>query len=274
MPELPEVETIRKTLKALVSGKTIASVDVRWPKMIKKPDDVERFKEGLCGQTIRDIRRRGKFLLFDLDDVTLVSHLRMEGKYGLFKKEEAIDKHTHVIFSFDDETELRYNDVRKFGTMHLFRKGEEEHSLPLSQLGIEPFSPSFTPDFLKRAFQKTSRVIKVVLLDQTIVVGLGNIYVDESLFRAGIHPERVAATLTDEEISRLHEAILITLQEALDLGGSTIKSYVNGQGEIGMFQQRLSVYGRKEEACFSCGTPITRVVVGGRGTHFCSHCQK
>ncbi len=274
MPELPEVETIRKTLKLLVLDKTIASVEVNWGKIIKQPDDTEQFKALLSGQTIRNIRRRGKFLLFDFDDLTMVSHLRMEGKYGLFQKEEEKSKHTHVIFSFIDGTELRYEDVRKFGTMHLFQRGTEEAVLPLSQLGVEPFSEEFTIELLKNACQKTDRFIKVVLLDQKTVVGLGNIYVDEALFKSSIHPKRKASSLTNEELTRLHKAIVTTLEEAVNLGGSTIKSYVNGQGEIGMFQQRLLVYGRKTEACHTCGTEIMRIVVGGRGTHYCSNCQK
>lgn len=274
MPELPEVETVRRTLETLVVGKTIASVDVRWANIIKEPDDVEQFKDALVGQTIRGMGRRGKFLLFLLDDVTMVSHLRMEGRYGLFKTGDDLPPHTHVVFSFADKTELRYQDVRKFGTMHIFKKGTEEAILPLSQLGVEPFSDAFSIDVLIQAFQKTTRNVKVVLLDQKTVVGLGNIYVDEALFRSGIHPQRAASTLTTEELTRLHEAIVVTLQQAVDLGGSSIKSYVNGQGEMGMFQQRLQVYGRKELPCHQCGTFITKIVVGGRGTHFCSSCQK
>jgi formamidopyrimidine-DNA glycosylase len=274
MPELPEVETVSRTLRQLVIGKTIAEVDVRWANIIKKPDDVERFKLELIGQTIHEVKRRAKFLLFVLDDITMVSHLRMEGRYGLFQKNEELRAHTHVIFRFTDETELRYQDVRKFGTMHVFKKGTEEDDLPLSQLGVEPFSDAFSIDLLRNAFQKTTRTIKVVLLDQKTVVGLGNIYVDEALFRAGIHPERLASTLTVDEYSRLHEAIVTTLQEAVDLGGSSVKSYVNGQGEMGMFQQQLHVYGRKGEACHQCGSEIEKKIVGGRGTHFCVNCQK
>ncbi|NEU29870.1 DNA-formamidopyrimidine glycosylase [bacterium LRH843] len=274
MPELPEVETVKKTLEKLVVGKTIASVDVKWANIIKKPDDVQQFKDALIGQTIGKITRRGKFLLFHLDDVTMVSHLRMEGRYGLFKASEELTPHTHVIFTFTDQSELRYQDVRKFGTMHVFKKGTEEQSLPLSQLGVEPFSDAFSVEVLSEAFKKTTRNVKVVLLDQKTVVGLGNIYVDEALFKSGILPERGAASLSNEEIIRLHEAIITTLKDAVQLGGSTVKSYVNGQGEIGMFQQQLKVYGRKEEPCHNCGTMITRTVVGGRGTHFCSNCQK
>jgi formamidopyrimidine-DNA glycosylase len=273
MPELPEVETVKRTLSELVVGKTISRVTVKWANIIKEPDDTKQFEMLLLNQTIRDIRRRGKFLLFECDDVVMVSHLRMEGRYGLYKKDEELTPHTHVIFYFTDGDELRYQDVRKFGTMHIFPKGSEEEVLPLAQLGIEPFSEQFTAEVLQAAFNKTNRKIKVALLDQKTVVGLGNIYVDEALFRARIHPERLAQALSEEELIVLHQAIVTTLQEAVDLGGSSIKSYVNGQGEMGLFQQKLDVYGRKNEPCRQCGTEIVKIVVGGRGTHYCPNCQ-
>ncbi|KYD10802.1 MULTISPECIES: DNA-formamidopyrimidine glycosylase [Heyndrickxia] len=274
MPELPEVETIRRTLQELVVGKTIKNVSVFWPKIIKKPVEIEQFTDALQGETITDINRRGKFLIINTNTYALVSHLRMEGKYGLFSKEETIDKHTHVIFHFTDGTELRYRDVRKFGTMHLFLKGEENNQLPLLQLGPEPFSSDFTKKYLQDKLRKTERKIKPALLDQTVVTGLGNIYVDEALFRAQIHPDRKANTLTGREITLLHREIIETLSEAVEKGGSTIRSYVNSQGQIGMFQLELLAYGRKGEPCKRCGTPIEKTVTGGRGTHFCPKCQK
>jgi formamidopyrimidine-DNA glycosylase len=198
----------------------------------------------------------------------------MEGKYGLYTEDEPVDKHVHVIFYFSDGTELRYKDVRKFGTMHLFKKGEEFSIPPLSQLGPEPFSEDFTLEFLNNRLKKTNRKLKTALLDQTNLVGLGNIYVDEALFRAGIHPERSANELTEEETARLHREIISTLNEAVEKGGSTIRSYVNSQGQMGMFQLDLLVYSRKGEECKTCGKPIEKTVVGGRGTHFCPNCQK
>ncbi|AZB43895.1 DNA-formamidopyrimidine glycosylase [Bacillus sp. FJAT-42376] len=273
MPELPEVETVRRTLIELVKGKTIAEIDVRWPKMIKKPDDVFQFQDALKGQVIRDIGRRGKFLMFSLDDYVLVSHLRMEGKYGLYRDEEEPGKHTHVIFRFGDGTHLRYDDVRKFGTMHLFEKGKEQHDLPLSQLGPEPFSNEFSADYLADILSRTNRMIKVVLLDQRVVTGLGNIYVDEALFRARLHPEKPAKELSINEVHDLKESIISTLGEAVEQGGSTIRSYVNSQGKTGMFQLQLFVYGRKAEPCKVCGTAIEKKTVGGRGTHYCPNCQ-
>jgi formamidopyrimidine-DNA glycosylase len=273
MPELPEVETVRRTLLHLVKGKMIERIDVHWPKIIKEPDDVEIFKMMLVGETIEDVRRRGKFLLIDLTHYTLVSHLRMEGKYKVADIEEPSDKHTHVFFTFTDGTQLRYRDVRKFGTMHVYKKGTEEEHNPLKLLGPEPFDESFTPDYLREKLQRTNRKIKVALLDQHIVVGLGNIYVDEVLYRARIHPERAASSLTEEEVTRVWEQTVETLQESVDRGGSTIRTYINSQGKIGTFQESLLVYGRKGKSCPECGVPIEKTVLGGRGTHYCPNCQ-
>ncbi len=270
MPELPEVETVRRTLQTLVIGKKIASVEVRWGKIIKLPDDVEQFCTLLQGETIQDVQRRGKFLKIITDNFTLVSHLRMEGRYSIHAHGDEINKHTHIIFHFTDSTELRYSDVRKFGTMHLFSKGEEEKELPLSKLGPEPFV--ITKEELKTKLSST-RKIKAVLLDQTVVVGLGNIYVDEVLFRAKLHPERLANTVNDAEVYLLFEQIVIVLTEAIEKGGSTIRSYVNSAGESGSFQVELFVYGRAGEECKECGTVILKSKVAGRGTHFCGVCQ-
>ncbi|WNF21982.1 DNA-formamidopyrimidine glycosylase [Mesobacillus jeotgali] len=274
MPELPEVETVRRTLEVLTIGKIIKEVSVSWPKMIKTPTEVEQFSDALKGQTINEIGRRGKFLILYTEFFALVSHLRMEGKYGLFSSEDPVDKHTHVIFHFTDGTELRYKDVRKFGTMHLYEKGKEFETQPLADLGPEPFSEDFTVEWLSGKLKKTNRKIKPALLDQKILVGLGNIYVDEALFRAKIHPERIANSLTPEEEAVLHREIVSTLSEAVEKGGSTIRSYVNSQGQIGMFQLQLYAYGRKGEPCKTCGTPLEKTVVGGRGTHYCPSCQK
>ncbi|MGG3560393.1 DNA-formamidopyrimidine glycosylase [Neobacillus rhizosphaerae] len=274
MPELPEVETVRKTLKKLALNKTIEEITVYWPKIIKNPVEIEQFIDALKKETIVDVGRRGKFLIIYTNHYALVSHLRMEGKYGLHPKELPFDKHTHVIFHFTDDTELRYRDVRKFGTMHLYKKGEEFTKPPLIELGPEPFSEEFTQEYLSQKLKKTNRKVKPALLDQKLLVGLGNIYVDEALFRAGIHPERLASTLTEDEVSLLHSEIVATLGEAVKKGGSTIRSYVNSQGEIGMFQLELYAYGRKGEPCKNCGTPLEKTTVGGRGTHYCPSCQK
>jgi formamidopyrimidine-DNA glycosylase len=273
MPELPEVETVKRTLTMLVTGKTISEVEVRLPRIIQKPDDIRMFETLLQGQTILGIERRGKFLRFMLDDYVLVSHLRMEGKYGVYRSDDPLELHTHVVFHFTDGTDLRYKDVRQFGTMHLFVKGEDLIQPPLQKLGLEPLDEAFTLDaFTKRIGKKTTK-IKPLLLNQEYIVGIGNIYVDESLFLAGIHPEREASSLTKQELALLHEAIVRTLRESVEVGGSSVKSYVNGQGEIGLFQHQLKIYGRKSEPCYQCGSEIQKTVVGGRGTHICLICQ-
>lgn len=274
MPELPEVETVVRTLRGLVVGKTIERVSVTLPRIVRFPDDTEVFKAGLTGQTIHEIKRRAKFIQFVLDRDVLVSHLRMEGRYGLYAAQDPVEKHTHVIFHFTDGTELRYRDVRQFGTMDLFPLGMETQAGPLAKLGVEPLEEAFTADVLRQLLKDRATKIKPLLLNQECIVGLGNIYVDESLFKAGIHPEKPAGKLTKKQVARLHESIVATLSEAVEQGGSSIKSYVNGQGEMGMFQQSLLVYGRKDEPCVNCGTPIVRLVVGGRGTHICPACQK
>lgn len=274
MPELPEVETVKRTLQRLVIGKTIEKVDVYWAKIIQLPDDVDIFKSMLIGETIHDIERRGKFLRFILDHYVLVSHLRMEGKYRLEEKSTPKDKHTHVIFAFTDGTELRYRDVRKFGTMHLFEKGAEWEAPPLDHLGPEPFDDELNEKYLQAVFKKTERTIKAVLLDQTVLVGLGNIYVDEALFRAGIHPSTKANKLTHIQIKTLTQSIKETLGEAVEMGGSSVRTYLNSQGEMGMFQQKLFVYDREGEPCKRCGTMIEKIREAGRGTHFCPACQR
>lgn len=274
MPELPEVETIKETLQQLVLKKQIKNVTIRWPKIIKEPSDTEQFKMLLKGQTFQNLKRKGKYILFYLDDYVLISHLRMEGKYRVVPSNDPIDKHTHIIFSFTDGEELRYHDLRKFGTMHLYPKGKEFNSPPLNKLGPDPFEEAFTFEYFYKKLKKTDRYIKTVLLDQTIVSGLGNIYVDETLYKAKIHPMSRSSKLTKKEIRAIYEQAIETLDAAVKLGGTTIRSYVNSQGEMGMFQQELFAYGQEDKPCKNCGQPITKMKVGGRGTHICPSCQK
>ncbi|RAR44705.1 DNA-formamidopyrimidine glycosylase [Paenibacillus sp. MDMC362] len=273
MPELPEVETVKRTLNQLIKGKHIDHVSIHLPRIIQRPDDIEAFAFMLKDHTVEGVERRGKFLRILLDGLVLVSHLRMEGRYGLYSAEEPVEKHTHVIFHFSDGTELRYKDVRQFGTMHLFATGEEFQHAPLAKLGYEPLDETFTFGTFKEVIGSKKTKIKAVLLNQAYVVGIGNIYVDEALFRAKIHPERNANSLKDAELKRLYHAIVDTLSEAVEAGGSSIKSYVNGQGEMGMFQHSHQIYGRKDKPCHTCGGPIHKIVVGGRGTHYCPKCQ-
>lgn len=274
MPELPEVETVRQTLEQLIVGKTVADVAVFLPKIVKEPPDVDLFVQRLIGTTVTGVGRRGKFLRIFFGDWVLVSHLRMEGRYSLAQHDDPVEKHTHVIFRFTDKSELRYRDVRQFGTMHLYPAGEEEQHPPLNKLGPEPLSDDFTLDVFRERLAGRKTKLKALLLNQEFLVGLGNIYVDEALFSAGLHPERPADALTEEEQRRLYESIRSTLAEAVRLGGSSVRSYVNSKGEMGMFQLQIQVYGRKGEPCVRCGEPITRLVVAGRGTHVCLQCQR
>lgn len=274
MPELPEVETIRKTLKELVLNKKIEGIDVFWAKIIKYPDDIEHFKQIVIGQTIRNVKRKGKFLIFELDTDMLISHLRMEGKYFVNQTGTERDKHTHVIFNFTDGSSLNYNDVRKFGTMHVYSKEEYLLLKPLNQLGPDPFEKEYNVEYLTEKLLKTTRHIKPALLDQTIIAGLGNIYVDEVLFKAGIHPEKRANTLSQNQIKAIYKYSYDVLKEAVRQGGTTIRSYVNGEGEMGLFQQELFVYGQENELCKNCGDTIEKFKLSGRGTHICPTCQK
>ncbi|MBM7714801.1 DNA-formamidopyrimidine glycosylase [Siminovitchia sp. FSL H7-0308] len=273
MPELPEVENVCRSLLKLVKGKTVEDIHIGWPKIIHYPLEIEQFQDALRGQTFRGLNRKGKFLVFELDDYSLVSHLRMEGHYSVHKKGDPSDKHTHVVFCLTDGEELRYRDVRKFGTMHLFKKGTEQGQLPLSKLGPEPFSADFSAEYLMDRLKKTDRIIKAVLLDQAIVAGLGNIYADEVLFRAGIHPCRRAKTITEEEARVLTSQMIETLNEAIEAGGSSVNTYMNSLGLAGSFQNSLHVYGRNGQECVSCGTLLEKIKAAGRGTHFCPSCQ-
>lgn len=273
MPELPEVETIRKTLSLLTLNKTVKDITIHWPKIIKQPDDTQAFRAELIGETLQTIERSGKFLRFYFDTVVLVSHLRMEGKYRLVETNEALNKHDHILFHFTDGTELRYNDVRKFGTMHIFPIGEEFKHAPLNKLGPDPFQDAYTLPYVMGKLILTSRPIKAALLDQMIIAGLGNIYVDEVLFLSGVHPETRANVLSETDIKNIYENAHIVLKKAVKQGGTTVRSYVDGQGEMGMFQQELYVYGQETKACKTCGDEIIKLKVAGRGTHICPSCQ-
>lgn len=275
MPELPEVETVRKGLERLVVGKTIDAVTVLWPRIIELPE-VPLFQAFLSGQEIIGVQRRGKFLILKLTDFDLVSHLRMEGKYEYFPSAQTAiqDKHTHVIFQMQDGSQLQYRDVRKFGRMALVPKNQSSEYKGIKQLGPEPLSHDFDKIAFQEALKKKTMAIKPLLLNQKIVVGLGNIYVDESLWLASIHPERLASSLTERETSLLYECIIAVLGQAVEAGGTTIRTYANALGEAGTFQVSLQVYGQTGQPCARCQTPIQKIKVAQRGTHFCPTCQK
>ena len=272
MPELPEVETVRRGLERLVVGKTIGQVQVRYAKMIGT--GVDSFVHDLPGQTIERIGRRGKYLLFYLTGGVLVSHLRMEGKYLFYPDEVPERKHAHVFFQTTDGGTLVYEDVRKFGTMELLRKDQLEAYFAARKLGPEPTEADFLLSPFAAALKRSKKPIKPYLLEQSLVVGLGNIYVDEALWRARIHPARPAASLKPAEVKRLREQIIEVLQLGIEKRGSTIRTYRNALGEDGTMQDFLQVYGKTGQPCARCGSPIEKIKLGGRGTHLCPHCQK
>ena len=272
MPEIAEVETVRNTLKKRILHKKIKKVEVYYEPMIES--DIDAFKKNLVGASFIDIKRRGKWLIFETEKYYLLSHLRMEGKYFIKDKQEIKDKHEHVIFTFIDDTTLRYADTRKFGRMNLILKTEIDNTECIKKQGLEPGDKKLTADYLLKKFAKKQLPIKTVLLDQTIISGLGNIYANEVLFAAGINPLTKACNLTKEDCERIVKSAEEIIKEAINMGGTTIRSYTSSLGVTGRFQQNLKVHKREGEACFICGTIIENIKVGGRSTYFCPNCQK
>ncbi|MGQ7659264.1 DNA-formamidopyrimidine glycosylase [Streptococcus suis] len=271
MPELPEVETVRRGLNRLVKGKKIERVRVDYPRMIVTGSD--SFREQLVGQTIMEVDRRGKYLLLYLTDFVLISHLRMEGKYNLFYDVVPINKHFHVFFALSDGSTLVYQDVRKFGTMELLREVDLEAYFLSKKLGPEPTEEDFDMAVFQTKLAKSKKPIKSHLLDQTLVAGLGNIYVDEVLFRAQVHPAQTSNLLSAEQVADLRQATIEVLQLGIEKGGSTIRTYKNALGMDGTMQDYLQVYGKTGQACPRCQTEIIKIQLSGRGTHFCPKCQ-
>lgn len=275
MPELPEVETVRQSLLPVVLHKPLYKVDVLY-KRILQHISIKDFRYLLEGAHFLDIRRRGKYLIFELNnDLELVAHLRMTGRL-IYVSNQAIPlaKHTSAIFDFGPEGALRFEDVRKFATIDLVKQGNYKQIKGLASLGPEPLDKDFTALFLEKLVSGRSAKIKGLLLDQSKIAGLGNIYVDESLFRAKIHPERPASSLLKREISLLHESITFVLQEAIANQGTTLRDYRTGYGQEGSFQNKLQIYGRKGEDCPRCGVDLEHKKVAGRTSHFCPSCQK
>lgn len=271
MPEIAEVETVRNTLKKRILNKPIKSVNVRYPKMIES--NLEEFKKVLVGRSFLDIKRRGKWLIFDLGDYYLLSHLRMEGKYFIKNHEEELNKHEHVIITFTDNTDLRYHDTRKFGRMNLIKKEELATAEEIAKQGLEPGDENLKAKYLIDKFKKKRLPIKTVLLDQTIISGLGNIYANEVLFAAGIDPLKKACDVSLEEATRIVTESNRIIKAAIKMGGTTIKSYTSSLGVTGRFQQYLCVHKREGMPCLKCGTTILNMKVNGRSTYFCPKCQ-
>ena len=274
MPEMPEVETIRRSLEGYVVGKVIKNIEIRLDRLIKWPT-VEEFKAIVTGRTMEALERRAKYLLFHLSEGwIMVVHLRMTGRLNYRLDNNQSSHAARLIFAFESGDALEYFDTRTFGTLYVLRADELNRIYGLASLGPEPLSADFTVQYLAEGLAKRKGKVKAVLLDQKLIGGLGNIYVDESLSKAGLHPESAAASLNRADIERLHSAINQVIEKGICSGGTTFRDYRDADGNRGAFQESLCVYGRKGLPCNTCGSEILRIEVGGRGTHFCPLCQQ
>ena len=274
MPELPEVETIRRSLVDKVVGRRINEVEFLLSRLVKWPSAGE-FQAVLTNRTIVNLTRRGKYLLFHLDDQqVMVVHLRMTGRLSYVTPGMEIDKFTRIIFKLDNDDRLIYGDTRTLGTLYLLPPEELWRISGLANMGPEPLSTEFTLIYFTEMLKKRHGNIKAVLLNQKYIGGLGNIYVDESMAIAAIHPERIASSLINDEVEKLFHAINKVIADGITHGGTTFRDYRDGSGKRGSHQHHLAVYGRKAAPCFTCGTLIVWKTVAGRGTHFCPNCQK
>lgn len=275
MPELPEVETIRRQLSKEIVGRRISSVDVFFAKRLNVP--AKKFIGEVSGRRVRDVRRRAKVLLIDLSGgLTMAVHLKMTGRLLLTKKADAPTKHTHLVFGLSGGRRLMFEDVRKFGWVRLFETAAIEDSLigPM-ELGPEPFDAAFTPESLAKCLSSRGNSrIKPLIMSQRCVAGSGNIYTDEALWKARIRPDRKAGTLTRQETVRLHAEIRSVLKEAIKRRGSSVDDYVDAYGRPGTYEMKHEAYGRGGEKCARCGGLIRKVRLGGRGTHYCPKCQR
>ncbi|MBI2845637.1 MAG: bifunctional DNA-formamidopyrimidine glycosylase/DNA-(apurinic or apyrimidinic site) lyase [Chloroflexi bacterium] len=271
MPELPEVETIRRELEPYILGRRIQTVRVLRPDIITKPGP-RIFRRRLAGKEIQGLGRRGKFLVISLSGGDLLlAHLGMSGALYLKRSEDPLLKHTHLRLALDNAYEVRYVDPRRFGQVLLVSSLEEA----VAELGPEPLADDFSAQHLATLLSRRKGRLKPLLLNQRFLAGLGNIYSDESLFLARLHPRRRAATLKPKDKTRLHQAIRQALGEGIQhLGSSIDGSYRRPDESQGEHQNHFRVYGREGEPCFRCRTPIVRIVMGGRSTYFCPHCQK
>ena len=269
MPELPEVETVKNELKKKLLKKRINDIKILYNGIIAT--NLNNFKKDIINEEIIDITRRGKFLIFELNNFYLVSHLRMEGKYFIKDKNETISKHEHVIFYFDDFT-LRYHDTRKFGKMYLVNKDKLFTDTPLSKLGYEPWDKNLNNKYLKNRFNNNI-AIKTLLLDQGIISGIGNIYADEILFKSKINPLKKGKDLKNNELNNIIINTRIVLEQGIKNKGTTIHSF-SSLGEVGHNQDSLLVHTKEGCSCTICGSMIKKIRVNGRGTYYCPKCQR
>lgn len=273
MPELPEVETIRRTLAVHITGQRINNIMLIWPSAVCGWQD-KAFDELVIGRRIIGIDRRGKYLLIRLEEeMTLIAHMRMTGRLNYYADHKEPEKHTHVVLTLE-HGEVHFSDVRKFGRIQAIPTPLCVKESSLNKLGPEPLEAEFSSAVLKERLAKKKVALKAALLDQQVLAGMGNIYVDESLFRAGISPQRRADTLTKKEITKLHRAIQDVLQASIDAQGTSFRDYRDANGEKGWFEQALRVYGRGGEPCQVCGQTLERLRLAGRTTVYCPRCQK
>lgn len=288
MPELPEVETIKRGLKRNIKGKKIADFECDYKKMINHP--LPKYKKTIKGLEIKDVKRRAKLIILDLSkNKNILIHLKLTGQLVFDGKakcivgghpiEEGFDclpnKYTHAIFTFADKTQLYYNDIRKFGWLKLFTDEELEEKLEEMNLGPEPLDKDFTLDAFKKILEKNSRSkIKQLLMDQKEIAGIGNIYSDEICYYAKVKPTRKAGDLSDKEIKLLYKGIKEILRDSIKAQGTSFRNYVNAKGDAGAYTDKLKVYGRYGSKCKKCGTKIKKVKVGGRTSSYCPKCQK
>ncbi len=278
MPELPEVETIRSQLEKLIVGKKIEEVEVGLPRMVKLP--LDRFRRIVVGSRVKSVRRRAKILIFDLSNSwSMLIHLKLSGRLIFRKKGEALKdedtKWNHLTYYFSDGSRLFHNDLRQFGYVKLVESDKLIDFFKKEKLGPEPLEKNFTfNDFLVILRQKPKAKIKQFLMDQQSIAGIGNLYSDEILFFAKVHPLRKITGLKPEEIKRIFEGIKKILAEALKFQGSSADLYLTAFGREGKYVPKLKVYGREEEKCVKCGTAIQRLKIGGRSAHYCPACQR
>ncbi len=274
MPELPEVETVCRGLALKLLGRRLTAVEQRRPNL--RFPFPEGFAARLTGRRIDSIRRRAKYIIIDLDDGTvLLVHLGMSGSMVVNEKRPALlDRHDHVVFDIDNGTCVRFNDARRFGLMDLVAAADLAHHKLIRGLGLEPLSDEFDGPALAAMLKGRKTSVKLAIMDQRLVVGVGNIYASEALFRAGISPKRRAGTIAGERAAKLAAAIKKVLKEAIKAGGSSLRDYVQANGELGYFQHRWKVYDREDQKCPTCGGPIKRITQGGRSTFYCPKDQK
>lgn len=275
MPELPEVETVCRGLNQVTSGLTVKGALLLLPRTLAYPQDSLTFEEGIKDKKIIAWHRRGKYLLGELNEGWLGIHLRMTGQLLWVNQHSDIQKHTRIRLFFSDDKELRFVDTRTFGKWWFINDTSAPHTIitGLAKMGVEPFSPQFTRDYLAQKLAKTHRCIKTVLLDQTIIAGIGNIYADEALFKSGILPQTKACDLTIAQTEALRQAIITVLTDSINAGGTTFSDFLQVTGVNGNYGGMAWVYGRYNQPCRICGNLIQKVKLQGRTSHFCTHCQ-